>query len=76
MKLSVSISDEDVEFIDAYAAEHGVPSRSGVVQRAVSLLRSAELGDEYAEAWAEWAATDADTWDVTIADGIAPAAPG
>jgi metal-responsive CopG/Arc/MetJ family transcriptional regulator len=34
MKLSVSIPEEDVEFIDQYADEHGLESRSGVLQRA------------------------------------------
>lgn len=70
MKLSVSIPQEDVEFIDRYAAEHGVDSRSGVLQRAVSLLRSAELGDDYAAAWDEWAQTDADVWHVAAGDGL------
>lgn len=70
MKLSVSIADEDIEFIDRYASDHGVGSRSGVVQRAVALLRSAQLGDDYAAAWAEWSATDADAWEPTAADGL------
>lgn len=66
------MTDDDVEFIDHYATEHGVDSRSGVVQRAVSLLRAAELGDDYAAAWAEWADTEAGAWEVTVADGIDP----
>lgn len=70
MKLSVSISEDDVEFVDQYAAEHGIESRSGVVQRAVSLLRAAELGDDYAAAWDEWTDTDADAWGPTVADGV------
>ena len=70
MKLSVSMSDDDVEFIDHYASEHGVETRSGVVQRAVSLLRATELGDDYAAAWAEWDDTDAEAWDTTSRDGI------
>lgn len=70
MKLSVSISDDDVEFIDHYASEHRVGTRSGVVQRAVSLLRVTELGEDYAAAWDEWAGSEADAWDSTIADGI------
>jgi hypothetical protein len=47
-----------------------------VVHRAVSLLRTAELGDDYAAAWAEWATSDADRWDATVADGIGSKAPG
>ena len=72
MKLSVSMPEGDVEFIDQYASEHGVETRSGVVQRAVSLLRTAELGDDYAAAWAEWDDTDAEAWDATSADGLEP----
>lgn len=70
MKLSVSVRDEDVEFIDRYADEHGVASRSGVVQRALALLRSAELSADYAAAWQEWSAPDAEAWDVAVADGL------
>lgn len=70
VKLSVSIADDDVEFIDKYAGEHGVESRSGVVQRAVSLLRASELGTDYEAAWAEWAGSDADAWDETAGDGL------
>jgi Arc/MetJ-type ribon-helix-helix transcriptional regulator len=69
MKLSVSIPVEDVEFIDRYAGEHGVDSRSGVVHRALSLLRSSELGDAYTAAWDEWE-SDGDAWDVALRDGI------
>jgi hypothetical protein len=74
MKLSVSMSDEDVDFIDQYASEHGIDTRSGVVQRALSLLRTTELGDDYEAAWAEWDGTDADVWESTVADGIGESA--
>lgn len=70
MKLSVSMSDDDVDFLDRYAHEHGVDSRSAVVQRAVSLLRVTELGEEYAAAWSGWDASEAETWDVTAGDGL------
>lgn len=70
MKLSVSIADEDVDFIDRYADQHGVGTRSGVVQRALNLLRAVELGDDYAAAWDEWSAGDADVWDTVVADGL------
>lgn len=73
MKLSVSIPDEDVVFIDRYATEHAVRSRSGVVRRALSLLRANELGEAYAEAWTDWANSDDDAWDSTAGDGV-PAA--
>ncbi len=71
MKLSVSLPDEDVEFLDAYAAAQGFPSRSAVVHRAVRLLRASELGAAYEDAWGEWeAAGDADAWEATTADGL------
>lgn len=73
MKLSVSLSDKDVEFIDQYAIEHGVDSRSGVVQRAVFLLRAGELGEDYAAAWDEWESSEDEVWDSTIADGLSSA---
>jgi len=68
--LSVSIPDEDVEFIDRYADEHGVESRSAVVQRALSLLRANELGEDYATAWSEWSGSDAELWETTVGDGL------
>jgi Arc/MetJ-type ribon-helix-helix transcriptional regulator len=70
VKLSVSLAEEDVEFIDQYAGEHGVESRSAVVQRALALLRANALGDDYAEAWDEWSASEADLWETTAADGL------
>lgn len=65
------MSDDDVEFIDHYAIEHGVETRSGVVQRALSLLRSSELGEDYAAAWDEWDGAEAGAWESTAADGVA-----
>jgi len=72
MKLSVSLPDEDVEFLDQYAQTQGYPSRSAVVHRAVRLLRSTELGEAYADAWSEWADSgEADAWDAAVGDGLA-----
>ena len=76
MKLSVSLPDEDVEFLDAYAAAEGFASRSAVLHRAVRLLRGAELGTAYEEAFAEWEESGAGaTWEITAADGLGPRAP-
>ncbi len=72
-KLSVSLPDEDVEFIDQYAIDHGVESRSGVVQRAVSQMRADELGDDYAAAWHEWESSDDEVWGSTVDDGLSGA---
>ncbi len=73
MKLSVSLSSGDVEFIDQYAVEHGVESRSGVVQRAVLLLRAIELGDDYAAAWGERESSEDGVWDSAVSDGLSGA---
>ena len=71
MKLSVSLPKDDVQFIDRYGKAVGAPSRSAVVQRALRLLRAADLGAAYGEAWAEWeSADDASLWDMTAADGL------
>ena len=71
MKVSVSLPDEDVEFLDQYARSTGAASRSAVIQRAIRLMRAAELGPAYARAWEEWAAEgDAAAWDGVAGDGI------
>lgn len=71
MKLSVSLPEEDVEFLDHYAASQGIGSRSAAVHRAVRLLRSSELGRDYEEAWNEWAESDShQLWDATTGDGL------
>ena len=71
MKLSVSLPNEDVEFLDQYARTQGYDSRSAVVHRAVRLLRSTELGEAYADAWSEWFQSDEDSiWNVAVGDGL------
>jgi len=71
VKISVSLPDEDIDFLDEYARNLGVRSRSAVIQRAVRLLRAAELGPAYAEAWEEWQSSgDAEAWDTAVADGV------
>jgi len=70
MKVSVSLPDEDVEFLDAYADSQGFASRSAVVHKAVRLLRASELGPAYEDAWDEWSRRDADEWETTDRDGF------
>lgn len=71
MKLSISLPDEDVEFLDEYRADHGMPSRSAAVHKAVRLLRASGLGAAYEDAWADWAASDeSELWEPTAADGV------
>jgi antitoxin MazE9 len=75
MKLSVSIPDDDVRFLDDYAREQGLDSRSAALHRAVRLLRTAELAAAYESAWDEWAGSDAAGWDATAGDGLGTDAP-
>ena len=70
MKVSVSIPDEDVRFLDDYAREQGLDSRSAAVHRAVRLLRTVELAAAYESAWEEWAGSDAADWEVAAGDGM------
>ena len=74
MKLSVSLSSDDVALLDDYARTAGLKGRSAVIQRALALLRQEELGDDYAVAWEEWENTgDGSAWDVAAGDGLADA---
>lgn len=69
MKLSVSLPEDDVAFLDDYANQQSLDSRSAAVQRAISLLRASELGDAYEEAWDEWFSSgEAGVWERTAGD--------
>ncbi len=71
MKLSISLPDEDVDFLDEYTADHGMPSRSAAVHKAVRLLRASGLGAAYEDAWADWAASgERELWETTAGDGL------
>jgi Arc/MetJ-type ribon-helix-helix transcriptional regulator len=71
MKVSVSLPGEDVQFLDDYAREQGLASRSAALHRAVRLLRTAELGGTYEAAWDEWTAeSEAQLWESTAGDGL------
>jgi Arc/MetJ-type ribon-helix-helix transcriptional regulator len=77
MKLSVSLPEDDVEFLDEYAGQQGLPSRSAALHKAVRVLRGVELGAQYEEAFAEWENSgDAQSWESTIHDGLASDAEG
>jgi Arc/MetJ-type ribon-helix-helix transcriptional regulator len=71
MKLSVSLTDEDVSLLDEYVRSAGLASRSAAVQHAVRMLRHPELEENYAAAWLEWESTgDAEAWETTVGDGL------
>jgi Arc/MetJ-type ribon-helix-helix transcriptional regulator len=72
VKLSVSLSEEDVAVLDEYARSSGLPSRSAAVQQAIRLLRHRSLEDDYSAAWDEWDASgERQAWERTAADGVA-----
>ena len=73
-KISVSIGEADLVFLDRYAIEVGLGSRSAVVQHAIQLLRQEPLDDEYAAAWQEWDdSSDRTAWESASGDGLVDA---
>lgn len=64
MKISVSLPDDECVFLDQCVADGLYPSRSAVLLRALRLLKSADLGKMYAEAFEEWNLSDeGKLWD-------------
>lgn len=70
MKISMSLPDEDVTFLDAYVEEKSLPSRSAALHKAVRLLRASGLGIAYEAAWSEWGEENESIWDATSSDGL------
>lgn len=69
--MSVSLPEEDVEFLDFYAQAQGLRSRSAVLHKAVRLLRGAELAPAYEDAFASWDESEnAADWDITVGDNL------
>lgn len=72
MRISVSLPEADVEFLDDYARTQGAGSRSAAVRKAVGLLRASDLTAAYEETWQEWSDSgDEALWDSAVGDGIA-----
>jgi Arc/MetJ-type ribon-helix-helix transcriptional regulator len=69
VKLSVSLPDDDVAFLDAYAESHGIETRSAAVHTAIRLLRAADLSSAYDVAFDEFA-SEQEIWDRAVADGL------
>lgn len=71
MKISVSMPEADVDYLDSYARDRKLESRSAVLHKAVRLLRASELGAAYEDAWTEWdESEDSELWDAAVADGV------
>ncbi|UPU88594.1 ribbon-helix-helix domain-containing protein [Demequina sp. TMPB413] len=66
MKLSISLTDDDVALIDQFAAAGDYPSRSAVIQHALARLRAQGLHGDYADAWTEFSdGGDAGRWEAS-----------
>lgn len=71
MKVSVSLTAEDLAVLDEYARRSGAPSRSAAVQQAIRLLRHPDLEHDYASAWEEWETSgEGSAWESIAADGL------
>ena len=63
MKVSLSLPERDIAFLDQYAATHASRSRSAVIREAIDALRLNGLEDAYRDAWDEWTESgEADVW--------------
>ncbi|QEO10490.1 ribbon-helix-helix protein, CopG family [Protaetiibacter larvae] len=72
MKVSISLSDDDLAFLDAETASGAFPSRSAAVAAAIRALRNRDLVAVYADAFLEWSDTEeADAWGAVLRDGVA-----
>jgi Arc/MetJ-type ribon-helix-helix transcriptional regulator len=70
MKISMSLPDEDVTFLDAHVEEQGLASRSAALHKAVRLLKASGLGSAYEAAWTEWQNEHESVWETTSNDGL------
>ncbi len=71
VKLSVSVDQDFLPFIERYQQDHTVRTKSEVIERALKLLRKAELEAAYRAAGREWREhPDAALWENTVADGL------
>jgi hypothetical protein len=68
-KLSISLAEDDLAFVDSYAEAHGLASRSAALTAAIVALRHEGLSQDYAAAFAE-GSDDSAAWDGAVADGL------
>ena len=65
-KISISLSQSLLQFIESYKIAKGCQSPSQVIEVALELLRNQELESAYREASSE---VDS-AWDLTVDDGL------
>lgn len=66
-KVSISLDEVELAYLDAETRLGRYPSRSAAVQAAIRLLKERRLEDAYADAFVDW---DDEEWDVVSGDGI------
>lgn len=70
MKISISLPEEDLVFLDGETVSGVFESRSAAVHAAVRLLRESRLADAYVQAFSEWEDSGDVAWDSTASDGL------
>lgn len=68
-KLSVSIDQQLLSFLEGYQQQHQLKTKSEVISEALRLLRERELESQYTAAMQEWQ-EDAPAWEVVTGDGV------
>ncbi|MCI0156254.1 antitoxin [Leifsonia shinshuensis] len=70
MKLSVSLSDDDLVYLDKIAADMR-GNRSAAIHRLLRVQRELDAEDAYAQAFDEWENSGEEAlWDSTASDGL------
>lgn len=71
MKISISVEEKDLTFLDKHANDHSLGNRSAAMRRAIDALRKEELAWQYEQAFTEWEGSeDQKFWDRFSGDGI------
>ncbi len=68
-KLSVSIDQQLLTFLEGYQQKYQIKAKSEVISEALRLLRERELESQYAAAMQEWK-EDAGAWEAVAGDGL------
>ncbi|MFJ3393209.1 antitoxin [Leifsonia aquatica] len=69
-KLSVSLSEDDVAYLDTVAADFA-GNRSAAIHRLIRLKRELDAQGAYEQAYDEWEASgEQELWDQTAGDGL------
>ena len=71
-KFSVSLHQEFMRYLETYQREQGIPSRSKVLEQALTALREKQLAQSYREWAQEFRANPDPLADVGSSDGLEP----